>query len=143
MLRSLFVFIFTAATVYAGCDNACSGHGTCSIKGVCQCYDNFGVGLSHDSGDCSDRFCPFEISWVDTPDKSGRHHKYAECGGVGICDRSTGECACFPGYEGKGCARSSCPNSCSGHGSCAYIESKIILFIILIVFFLELHYFFI
>jgi hypothetical protein len=122
MLKSVFVFIFTLAVVYAGCDNACSGHGTCSIKGVCECYDNFGIGLSHDSGDCSDRICPYEISWVDTPDKLGKHHKYAECAGAGICDRTTGECACFPGYEGMGCVRSSCPNSCSGHGQCTYIE---------------------
>ena len=123
MLISIFILVFTAATVSAGgCDNSCSGHGTCSVKGVCQCYDNFGVGLSHDSGDCSDRICPYEISWVDTPDKSGKHHRYAECAGAGICNRASGECACFPGYEGKGCVRSTCPNSCSGHGQCTYIE---------------------
>lgn len=122
MLRAVLLLIFAAASVYAGCDNACSGHGTCSIKGVCQCYDNFGIGLSHDSGDCSDRICPYEISWVDTPDKLGKHHKYSECAGAGICDRTTGECACFPGHEGKGCVRSTCPNSCSGHGQCTYIE---------------------
>jgi len=89
---------------------------------VCQCYDNFGSGLSHDSGDCSDRICPFEVAWVDHPDNQGHYHKYMECAGKGICDRSTGECQCFEGYEGKGCQRAACPNDCSGHGRCEYIE---------------------
>merc|ERR1711965_38617 len=34
----------------------------------------------------------------------------------------SGLCECFDGYEGKACQRTSCPNSCSGHGICAYIE---------------------
>jgi len=89
---------------------------------VCQCYDNFGAGLSHDSADCSDRICPFEIAWVDHPNVLGQFHKYVECAGKGICDRATGECACFEGFEGKGCARAACPNDCSGHGVCKYIE---------------------
>merc|ERR1719197_1330061 len=78
--------------------------------------------MSHDSGDCSERICPFEFAWVDTPDKLGNHHKYAECANRGICDRETGECECFPGYEGKGCARTTCPNDCSGHGRCKEIQ---------------------
>lgn len=89
---------------------------------VCQCYDNWGVGLAHDSGDCSDRICPFELAWVDTPDKNGNFHKYAECANRGICNRETAECQCFDGYEGKACQRTSCPNDCSGHGTCEYIE---------------------
>jgi hypothetical protein len=111
-----------AAYASAKCDNQCSGHGTCMTDDVCQCYDNFGSGLSHDSGDCSDRICPFEVAWVDHPDVAGHHHKYMECAGKGICDRSTGECSCFEGYEGKGCQRSACPNDCSDHGRCDYIE---------------------
>lgn len=117
------VLLSFLSAVSAGCDNACSGHGTCNIDGVCSCYDNWGMGLSHDSGDCSDRICPFEIAWSDTPDKNGQRHKYAECAGRGICNRDTGDCECFPGFEGKGCQRTVCPNSCSGHGQCAYIQN--------------------
>jgi hypothetical protein len=117
----IFIALLTATIVSGGCDNRCSGHGTCEC-GECQCFDNWGLGSSYENGDCSDRICPFERSWIDFPDSSGNRHKYLECAGQGICDRTTGECDCFPGYEGKGCQRSSCPNNCTGHGRCKYIE---------------------
>lgn len=119
----LILSLALVASVYAGCDNGCSGHGQCGQNGVCQCFDNWGLGLSHLSGDCSERMCPFELAWVDTPDKLGRRHKYAECANRGICNRDSGECDCFPGYEGKACQRSSCPNDCSGHGRCVYLQN--------------------
>lgn len=122
MFRTLIVAVLIVAAAAGGCDNACSGHGTCMANGVCDCWDNWGMGMNIDSGDCSQRVCPFEFAWVDTPDKLGNHHKYAECSNRGLCDRDTGECECFPGYEGKGCARTTCPNDCSGHGRCKYIE---------------------
>jgi hypothetical protein len=118
----VFLLLSLLVAVNAGCDNACSGHGTCTTNGVCECYDNWGVGMAHDSADCSERKCPYEFSWVDAPDKAGNHHKYTECASKGICDRESGLCECFDGYEGKACQRTSCPNSCSGHGICAYIE---------------------
>jgi len=51
-------------------------------------------------------------------------HFYAECSGKGICNRNTGQCQCFPGYEGSGCIRQSCPSRCSGHGRCLSISES-------------------
>lgn len=144
----LLLLLLLLVGVYAGCDNNCSGHGVCGEKGICKCYDNYGLGIEHLSGDCSERICPYEIAWVDTPDINGYHHRYAECANRGICNRVTGECECFPGkndiisiikctiyvfehalsscllgYEGQACKRSSCPRDCSGHGRCMLIEN--------------------
>lgn len=105
------------------CDNRCSGHGVCDqVQGLCSCYDNWGLGMSHISGDCADRICPFEIAWFDFPNSIGTRHGYLECAGVGICNRVSGECECFEGFEGKACQRRTCPNGCSGHGTCKFIE---------------------
>jgi len=49
-------------------------------------------------------------------------HFYRQCSNKGICDQTTGQCACFPGYEGEGCTRTVCPNKCSGHGKCVLID---------------------
>lgn len=48
-----------------------------------------------------------------------------ECSNKGKCDRSSGECQCYDGYDGVACQRASCPgypNSCSGHGVCKTIR---------------------
>ena len=41
-----------------------------------------------------------------------------ECSNKGICDRKSGECACFANYEGIACERTVCPNKCSDAGVC-------------------------
>jgi len=111
-----------ATAYYAGadCPNGCSGHGSCSTNG-CVCWPDWGNG-DESGGACDQRKCPYEIAFVDTPSAANKAHALRECAGVGVCDRSTGECTCFPGYEGKGCRRTTCPNDCSGHGKCAYLS---------------------
>merc|ERR1712151_759451 len=49
---------------------------------------------------------------------------YTECSSRGTCDYATGQCKCFDGFEGRGCRRTTCPNSCSGHGRCLSNKDK-------------------
>ena len=58
----------------------------------------------------SERTCRFAKSWGDAPYGHNAAHYYAECSSQGTCDRKTGECQCFDGYEGDACRRLKCPN---------------------------------
>lgn len=59
-------------------------------------------------------------AWAAATDEA---HFYSECSGKGLCDRTSGTCACFDGYTGSACQRSVCPNSCSGRGVCRTIST--------------------
>jgi len=125
MLKTL-VFLSLAGSALAACPASCSGHGKCLTADVCECETRW-VG-----SDCSERECPYGVSWVTAATTEGAPmgrisainaglggmHPYAECSNKGVCDRSTGECQCFEGYAGRGCRRQACPNDCSGHGRC-------------------------
>ena len=52
------------------------------------------------------------------PSSAWRAHAPAECSGMGLCDRVTGGCRCFAGFEGDACQRSACLGGCSEHGRC-------------------------
>jgi len=106
------------AIVHGACPNACSGHGTCDQWDHCTCY--LKTDFSHsmfDGADCSEFTCPRGVSWKEPA--SGSMHKTDQvCSDAGLCDKLTGECQCFDGYEGSACQRTKCPNECSGHGTC-------------------------
>merc|ERR1712096_65065 len=55
-------------------------------------------------------------------DQEEEAHFYAECSNKGMCDRKSGLCDCFDGYEGTACRRVVCPNECSGHGTCETMQ---------------------
>lgn len=57
-------------------------------------------------------------------------HDYMECSNKGECDRKTGGCVCYDGYDGSSCQRASCPgypSMCSGHGVCRSISQLAML----------------
>ena len=62
--------------------------------------------------------CPSGVSWGSLPTGVTSAHATTECSSKGLCNRATGQCRCFAGYNGDACQRSACPNSCSGHGRC-------------------------
>lgn len=86
---------------------------------------------------CHKRTCPFGLSMqtsthlhgldagrapglVDPVSKeTTAGHTVQECSGSGTCDRFTGECICFKGFNGAACNVIGCPNNCNSKGYCA------------------------
>lgn len=61
----------------------------------------------------------------DLEDIENSAHYYMECSNKGLCDRQTGTCKCFEGFDGAACQRASCPGhpkTCSGHGVCKTVK---------------------
>jgi hypothetical protein len=100
------------------CENQCSGHGTCEVNGNCKCFKGLDGEAEWTGPDCSSRTCPFDFAWVGASINSNNLHPWAECSNKGICDRSSGECQCFTGYEGAACQRTVCPDNCNDQGTC-------------------------
>mmetsp|Transcript_22493 Transcript_22493/g.32845 ORF Transcript_22493/g.32845 Transcript_22493/m.32845 type:complete len:454 (+) Transcript_22493:36-1397(+) len=109
----------------------CKLYGDCYGRGVCDfctenCICDEGWGAPTDvvmkgaslSGHCFHRVCPTGKAIVDFPSATNQAHSQAECSNMGICNRRTGQCECFPPFTGEACNRLGCPNDCSGHGQC-------------------------
>lgn len=98
-----------------GCD--CNNKGTCTPYGTCQCYKGW------EGVRCTKRSCPTGASIADIARSSDNAHSPAVCSGQGMCDHSTGQCLCSPGFEGYNCGKFSCPNQCSGNGQCISLRT--------------------
>jgi len=127
----LAVFFGLLALTQAFCPNGCSGHGSCGKNDKCSCYARpKSTDPAYTNYDCSERTCPKSSAWVDYATAENSAHLTAECSAKGACDRKTGECKCFDGYDGKACERTVCPGNCNGRGRCitqmqlAYEASK-------------------
>lgn len=131
-LLYFFIFCLYFQLIASDCSslNYCNGHGKCfSSTSKCQCYDGWGSDTDisyYKTPDCSKRVCPAGKAWADIPTISSSSdvtaHALMECSNRGKCNRETGQCSCFPGFEGNACQRMSCPNNCSGHGQCLSIR---------------------
>lgn len=83
--------------------------------------------MNHDGGISSDKVKTEWYPEYGQEENLGNYgkeykHMYAECSNAGVCNRETGECECFTGFEGSSCQRTSCPKTaeglCSSHGVC-------------------------
>jgi len=105
------------------CENSCSGHGTCSINQNCVCYTDMDGEPSWTGPDCSQRTCPIDNAWVaESAVGANDMHPRAECSNKGNCDRKTGLCECYEGYDGNACQRTVCPDDCNDKGICWPIQ---------------------
>lgn len=121
-MKLFFALAALVGFASAACPNACSGHGTCNSMDQCNCYAESTKENAKPlwrGADCSLMTCPRWTSWnmVQSGSKN-KHNLMVECSDGGKCDTSTGECICYAGFEGSACQRSTCPNDCSGHGTC-------------------------
>jgi len=101
------------------CINNCNGHGKCVNGQYCVCEDGWGSAndiSQYKSPDCGARVCPSGRVWP--AGNSSVLTGIRECSGVGVCDRSSGQCICSELYTGASCNRLKCFNQCSGHGHC-------------------------
>jgi hypothetical protein len=100
------------------CENHCSNHGTCEKNNNCKCFTGLDGEPEWTGPDCSLRTCPRDFAWVGEVINSNNLHPWVECSNKGSCDRKTGACTCFPGYDGVSCQRSTCPDNCNDRGTC-------------------------
>ena len=102
------------------CENGCSGHGSCSAQGdACKCVVSLNGVKLYTGADCSLKACPVGLSWASaTLLGNNDAHPLMECSNRGVCNRDTGECECYPPFEGMACQRNACWNDCNNRGQC-------------------------
>ncbi|KDO30749.1 hypothetical protein SPRG_04650 [Saprolegnia parasitica CBS 223.65] len=146
LLRIFAVAAAMASMASAECPGGCSGNGVCGPRDMCTCFKNFmgndcalricPFGFAHvdtPKGDInmdrvmnsggtillnSQMYPGGTYEWTKPTAVADEAHFYMECSNEGICDRATGLCVCYPGYEGSACQRAKCPNACNNRGVC-------------------------
>ena len=98
--------------------NYCNGNGRCNYAdSTCGCFEGYGTwwdklkAVSDDfQPDCSSKACPVGPAFGKlSKNVTLGLHGEIECSNVGTCDRTTGMCQCFPGFEGEACSKQGCP----------------------------------
>jgi hypothetical protein len=91
----------------------CSQHGTCDeTTNTCSCHDGWTGPV------CDRRSCGSTTMWFGELGSTSTHANTAECGGIGTCNRETGQCIDCGGpygaFGGNSCEQLKCPTSDSG-----------------------------
>jgi hypothetical protein len=130
-VSAMTLLMWLPEDVSAYCPNGCNAQGTCGKNDKCTCYerqDQKDEAIKYPAfkgADCSLRTCPYGDAWVQVPSALNVGHELVECSNRGSCDYATGRCSCFPGYEGKACERTECPNACNDRGICLTLRAII------------------
>ncbi|KAJ1434514.1 hypothetical protein B484DRAFT_285800, partial [Ochromonadaceae sp. CCMP2298] len=117
LMGSLFICIFLLHIwlASAACPNDCSKRGRCDNENQCVCEE-----LYTRAADCSQKVCPYGVSFSDKAYEINKAHGWQECSGNGLCTLDSGVCSCFEGFEGNACEKVTC--NCL-YGSCETISS--------------------
>eukprot|EP00939_MAST-03C_sp_MAST-3C-sp1_P003071 g3071.t1 len=99
-------------------DTECSGRGFCANDAMCECIKGFGnsdgrgnPGSRQDCGHAAEvvlRTFP-DVNGVETFISAIVCPGDGTCSLRGVCDKTTFECTCFPGFKGNDCAEIECP----------------------------------
>jgi len=112
------VHAIVVVVVMAGCPSSCSGRGTCGAYDRCECFKGVDGEYKYAGNDCSLLVCPKGEAWLGSVVSANNNHPLVECSNKGTCDTKSGVCACYSGFEGLACERTTCPLDCSYNGEC-------------------------
>lgn len=119
LLALILAWLPFCSSLGGRCVKGCNGHGKCDNTDVCKCIADYNGGAP----DCSWRTCPKGRAWADKAYAVDKAHSLSECSRAGLCNRKSGKCECFKGYEGLACDRMMCAGNptCNGRGLCQTI----------------------